>query len=151
MFYFLQGACKWHTLALKKTKNYFIIKHSATVSPFHFVPRTPCCLLWTASLQMPLHYCHHFLSEKRVGYSAHSCTPTCRHKTVDRYQTSVLLHLSAISAINPFLLQSCIHHGQHSNSMCLLSCTDTQPWGLALAVLLCVLLCVDCGRDKSWK
>lgn len=133
----------------QKTKKHLIIKHSTTVSLFYFVPRTPCCLLRTAFLQMPLHYCHRFLSEKRVGYSAHSCTPTCRHKTVDRYQTSVLLHLSAISAINPFLLQSCIHHGQHSNSMCLLSCTETQPLRLVLDVLLSTLLPVDCRHDRS--
>lgn len=63
-------------------------------------------------------------SQRKLGYSAHILTPTSRQRTVDAYQASELLRLSAISEINPFLLQSSIRQEPRSDSMRLLNHRD---------------------------
>lgn len=135
---------KWQSCTESHNKPwYYYKKHSTTANLLYFLPRTPpSCLPRTTSLQILVHYCHRFLSEKREGNLAHILTLTCRHK-IDRYQTSALLHLSKISAINPLLLQSCIHHNiQHVPAQ-----LHSPPLRPVMAILPYMLL-ETCTHDE---
>lgn len=70
-------------------------------------------------------------------------TPACGHKMVNGYQTSPLPHLSAISVINPLLQRSCIHHGQNTNSVCLLSY-------IIMACDACTATCASAEQQTWW-